>query len=380
MDSMKFQTLCVHSGSYRDEKTRGTTSPIFPSTAYEYLGSEVRPYPRYFNTPNQEILVRKLCALEQGEDGVVFSSGMAAISTTFLALLKAGEHAVIQDDIYGGTRSFVTGRFPALGIRYTLVDRDAAAIQAAILPETRLIYVESPTNPTLNIVDLRKIAKLARSRGLISLIDNTFASPVNQNPLTLGIDVSLHSGTKYLGGHSDLTSGAVVTSRELAEKIRGAATNLGGNLNAQSCHLLERSLKTLGLRVERQTENAGRIAEFLERRPDVKRVNYPGLKSHPGHDIARSQMKGFGAMLSFEVDPQVMSASEFMRALRLIHPAMSLGGVESTICDPATTSHRHVPVEARERLGISAGLLRLSVGVEHSDDLIADLQQAFGRH
>lgn len=379
MDSMKFQTLCVHSGSYRDEKTRGTNSPIFPSTAYEYLGSEERPYPRYFNTPNQEILVRKLCALEQGEDGVVFSSGMAAISTTFLALLKAGEHAVIQDDIYGGTRSFVTGRFPALGIRYTLVDRDAAAIEAAILPETRLIYVESPTNPTLNIVDLRQVAKLARSRGLVSLIDNTFASPVNQNPLALGLDASIHSGTKYLGGHSDLTSGAVITSRELAGKIRAAAANLGGNLNAQSCHLLERSLKTLGLRVERQTENAGRIAEFLQRQPGVKRVNYPGLKSHPGHDVARSQMKGFGAMLSFEVDPQLMGAAQFMRALRLIRPAMSLGGVESTICDPATTSHRHVPVEARERLGISAGLLRLSVGVEHSDDLIADLRQAFGR-
>jgi cystathionine beta-lyase/cystathionine gamma-synthase len=379
MDSMKFQTLCVHSGSYRDEKTRGTTSPIFPSTAYEYLGSEARPYPRYFNTPNQEIVVRKLCALEQGEDGVVFSSGMAAISTALLALLKAGEHAVIQDDIYGGTRAFVTGRFPALGLRYTLVDRDAAAIEAAILPETRLVYVESPTNPTLNIVDLRQVAKLARSRGLLSLIDNTFASPVNQNPLTLGIDVSIHSGTKYLGGHGDLTSGAVITSRELADKIRATATNLGGNLNAQSCHLLERSLKTLCLRVERQTENAGRIAEFLQRQPGVKRVHYPGLKSHPGHDLARAQMKGFGAMLSFEVDPQVMASDQFMRALRLIRPAMSLGGVESTICDPATTSHRHVPVEVRERLGISAGLLRLSVGVEHSDDLIADLRQALGR-
>ena len=380
MAAMELQTQCVHAGGYRDEKTRGVISPIFPATAYEYLDSDARPYPRYFNTPNQQVLVQKLCALERGEDGVVFSSGMAAISTTFLTLLQAGDHAVIQDDIYGGTRSFVTGRFPGLGIQYTLVDRDPAAIEAAIRPETRLVYVESPTNPTLQIVDLRRVATLAKSRGIPSLIDNTFASPVNQNPLALGIDVSLHSGTKYLGGHGDLSSGAVITSRELAGRIRAAAAGLGGNLNAQSCYLLERSLKTLGLRVERQTGNAGRIATYLESQPRVKRVHYPGLRSHPGHEIAKGQMAGFGAMLSFEVDPRALSADAFMRALRLIRPAMSLGGVESTICDPARTSHREVPVEDRERLGISTGLLRLSVGVEHVEDLLADLRQALAGH
>jgi cystathionine beta-lyase/cystathionine gamma-synthase len=376
MDSMKFQTLCVHSGSYRDEKTRGTNSPIFPSTAYEYLGSEERPYPRYFNTPNQEILVRKLCALEQGEDGVVFSSGMAAISTTFLALLKAGEHAVIQDDIYGGTRSFVTGRFPALGIRYTLVDRDAAAIEAAILPETRLIYVESPTNPTLNIVDLRQVAKLARSRGLVSLIDNTFASPVNQNPLALGLDASIHSGTKYLGGHSDLTSGAVITSRELAGKIRAAAANLGGNLNAQSCHLLERSLKTLALRVERQNENALAIARHLAGHSRVERVYYPGLESHPGHEVARRQMRGFGGMLAFQLDPRRVEPRRFLGRLRLIAPALSLGGVDTILCAPAATSHAKLSAAERAELGIDDGLMRLSVGVEDVGDLVADLDAA----
>jgi len=376
MGPMKMQTQCVHAGGYRDEKTRGIATPIFTATAYEYLDSEARPYPRYFNTPNQEAVVRKLCALEHGEDGVVFGSGMAAISTALLALLRAGDHAVIQDDIYGGTRSFVTERFPALGIRFTLVDRDVAAIEAAIRPETRLIYVETPTNPTLQIVDLVRVAELARSKKLLTLIDNTFASPVNQNPLDLGIDVSLHSGTKYLGGHGDLCCGAAIGGRELSGRIRGAAAHLGGSLNAESCYLLERSLKTLALRVERQTENAGRIAELLQREPRVKKVNYPGLANHPGHQIARSQMKGFGAMLSFELASG--AALPFMRALRLIRPAMSLGGVESTICDPATTSHRVVPAEDRERLGIPAGLLRLSVGVEDCDDLIADLRQALG--
>jgi cystathionine beta-lyase len=376
MDSMKMQTQCVHAGGYRDEKTRGIATPIFTATAYEYLDSEARPYPRYFNTPNQEAVVRKLCALEHGEDGVVFGSGMAAISTALLALLAAGDHAVIQDDIYGGTRSFVTERFPALGIRFTLVDRDVAAIEAAIRPETRLISVETPTNPTLQIVDLARVAGLARSKKLLTLIDNTFASPVNQNPLALGIDVSLHSGTKYLGGHGDLCCGAAIGGRELAGRIRGTAAHLGGSLNAESCYLLERSLKTLALRVERQTENAGRIAELLQREPRVKKVNYPGLANHPGHQIARGQMKGFGAMLSFELASG--AALPFMRALRLIRPAMSLGGVESTICDPATTSHRVVPAEDRERLGIPAGLLRLSVGVEDCDDLIADLRQALG--
>jgi cystathionine beta-lyase/cystathionine gamma-synthase len=376
MGPMKMQTQCVHAGGYRDEKTRGIATPIFTATAYEYLDSEARPYPRYFNTPNQEVVVRKLCALEHGEDGVVFGSGMAAISTALLALLRAGDHAVIQDDIYGGTRSFVTERFPALGIRLTLVDRDVAAIEAAIRPETRLIYVETPTNPTLQIVDLARVAGLARSKKLLTLIDNTFASPVNQNPLDLGIDVSLHSGTKYLGGHGDLCCGAAIGGRELSGRIRGTAAHLGGSLNAESCYLLERSLKTLALRVERQTENAGRIAELLQREPRIKKVNYPGLASHPGHQIARGQMKGFGAMLSFELASG--AALPFMRALRLIRPAMSLGGVESTICDPATTSHRVVPAEDRERLGIPAGLLRLSVGVEDSDDLIADLRQALG--
>ena len=375
---MELQTRCVHAGTYRDAKTRGVVSPIFPSTAYEYLDSEERPYPRYFNTPNQQVLVRKLCALEGAEDGVVFGSGMAAISTAFLALLKAGDHAVIQDDIYGGTRSFVTGQFPALGIRYTLVGREPEAFAAAIRPETRLIYVESPTNPTMQIVDLRRVASLARARGILTLIDNTFASPVNQTPLALGIDVSLHSGTKYLGGHGDLTSGAALASRELAGRIRAAACGLGANLNAQSCYLLERSLKTLGLRVERQTANAGRIASFLEGHPRVKSVFYPGLKSHPGQAIAGSQMTGFGAMLSFETDSGLGGAQSFMRRLRLILPAMSLGGVESTICDPASTSHRHVPAEDRKRLGISPDLLRLSVGVEDVEDLSEDLRQALG--
>ena len=372
---MRTETMCVHAGGRFDPATRGINTPVYTSSAYEYLDGEARPYPRYFNTPNQAAVVEKLCALEGAEDGLVLSSGMAAISSVLLGLLGAGDHAVIQDEIYGGTHAMVTQHFDRLGIAYTLAPADPAKLIGALTPKTRLLYVETPTNPLLTILDLRAVARAARERGIVTAIDNTFASPINQRPIELGIDVVVHSGTKYFGGHSDLCSGAVLGSRALVAKVRHACLSLGGSLDAQACYLLERSLKTLALRVERQTANALAVARALAADPSVARVNYPGLPSHPGHGIAKGQMSGFGAMLSFELVDRV-DPDRFLHALKLIRPALSLGGVESTICAPATTSHVKVSAEVRKRLGIGDGLLRLSVGIEHADDLVADLSQA----
>ena len=371
---MNIDTKCVHAGGYHDTQTRGINTPIFTSSAYEYLDSETRLYQRYFNTPNQEAVVKKICELEGAEDGVVFSSGMATISTALLALLNSGDHAVVQDEIYGGSHAFIEDHFKRLGISFTFVRMDAQAIEDAITSNTKIIYIESPTNPLLNVVDIRRIAEIGKRRGVLTVIDNTFATPINQNPFSLGIDVIIHSGTKYLGGHSDLYCGVAVTRKDIAARIRKTAANFGGSLNAMSCYLLERSLKTLAIRVERQTINALGIAKFLENHPKVAGVNYPGLESHPGYKIASSQMSGFGAMLSFELKDT--TAIDFMRRLRIIKPALSLGGVDTTICDPATTSHQKVSGDVRKRLGISANLLRLSVGIESVEDLIEDLQHA----
>lgn len=307
---------------------------------------------------------------------MLFGSGMAAISTTMLTLLQAGDHAVLQEELYGGTHAFVAELFARCGIGFSFVPLTPEAIEQALMPTTRVIFLESPTNPLLHLVDLRHVAAVARARGVTTVIDNTFATPINQNPVALGIDVVVHSGTKYLGGHSDIQCGIAVTSAALAGKIRHTACHLGGSLNAATCALLERSLKTLHLRVERQTVNAGRLAEFLVTHPSVARVYHPGLASHPGHELARSQMTGFGAMLSFELKPEAVTADDLQRRLKLIRPAVSLGGVETTICSPARTSHVKMARAERERLGINGALLRLSVGVEHVEDLLADLTQA----
>jgi len=251
-----------------------------------------------------------------------------------------------------------------------------AAIERALTPKTRVIFLESPTNPLLHVIDLPSVAAIARSRGVTTVIDNTFATPINQNPVALGIDIVVHSGTKYLGGHSDLQCGIAVANKTLTEQIRHQACHLGGSLNAASCYLLERSLKTLHLRVERQTANAARLSEFLVAHPSVASVHYPGLVSDPGHAIAKAQMRGFGAMLSFEVKSNIVTSDAVQRRLKLIRPAASLGGVETTICAPVKTSHVKLTHSERERLGITDALLRLSVGVEHHGDLITDLAQA----
>jgi len=376
---MRKETQCVHAGKYRDQATRGTNTPIFTSSAFEYLDREETLYPRYYNTPNQDAVVRKVCALEGAESGIVFSSGMAAISTTVLSLAQCGEHVVMLDELYGGTHAFATDTFDRFGIRYSFAATDADSVIRAVLPETKVIVIESPTNPLLGTLDIRQVAEFARSRGIATVIDNTFASPVNQNPIGFGIDVVVHSGTKYLGGHSDLCCGIALTSAALTERIRRMARHLGGSLNAITCYLLERSLKTLVLRVEKQSANALRIAEFLAAHSAVRKVNYPGLPGFKGHSIARSQMSGFGGMLSFELNGDSGFPTPFLRCLKLITPAVSLGGVETLICCPAQTSHSKISAEERRRIGINDSLLRLSVGIEDADDLIEDLDKALKR-
>ena len=375
---MKKETLCIHSGTYHDGVTRGVNTPIFTSSAYEYLDREETVYPRYFNTPNQTAVVEKLCALEGGEDGVLFSSGMAAITTTVLAFAGAGDHVVMLDALYGGTHAFVTDTFDRLGIGYTFTATKAESVMQAVTPTTKVIVIESPTNPLLDVIDIREVSRFAREQGVLTVFDNTFASPVNQTPIALGIEVVVHSGTKYLGGHSDLCCGAAITSHTHAARILTMARHLGGSLNAMTCYLLERSLKTLVLRVERQTENAGHIARFLAGHRAVRRVNYPGLPDFRDHEIAKSQMSGFGAMLSFELDENHRPAADFLRRLSLIRPAVSLGGVETLICAPCETSHAKMSAQERRRIGVSDALLRLSVGIEHPDDLVADITQAIG--
>jgi cystathionine beta-lyase/cystathionine gamma-synthase len=368
-------TKSVHDGSDGDPQFNGLVTPIYPSTAYEYVDMPVTLYPRYFNAPNEAALGRKLASLENGESGIVFSSGMAAIMTTLFAFLKSGDHVIFQNDLYGGTYSAVTRELPRYGIGFSFVDGTKAENFAqAILPETRLIYIETPSNPTLKITDIRSVASLARKHRLITVIDNTFASPVNQNPIDLGIDVVVHSGTKYIGGHSDISCGAAVATDTLIKRIHESAIHFGGNLDSQACWLVERSLKTIVLRVRQQNRNAMAIAEFLSTHPDVGRVYYPGLKSHPDHEIARAQMPGgFGGMLSFEVP----DADTFVIRLKLIRPAISLGGVESTVTSPAKTSHVKMTSQERLAIGVTDNLLRLSVGIEDADDLIEDLRAAF---
>jgi cystathionine beta-lyase/cystathionine gamma-synthase len=375
---MKKNTQCVHSGTYPDPRTRGINTPIFPSSSFEYLDTPENVYPRYFNTPNQKAIINKLCALENAEDGLFFSSGMAAISTAIFSLLGSGDHIVLQRDIYGGTHHFATAEFDKFGIQYTLVSNNMAELESAIRPNTRIIYIESPSNPLLLITDMAAVSRIAKSKNILTLIDNTFATPINQNPLDFGIDIVLHSGTKYIGGHSDICCGVVVASRALIARIRESASNFGGSLNAVTCYLIERSLKTMGIRVAQQNVNALAIARHLQKNKLIRKVNYPGLENHPGFEIAAGQMKGFGGMLSFELDDQRISPREFLKKLNLIKPALSLGGVETIICAPVTTSHEKMSSEERAELGITGSLLRLSVGIEDVDDIIADIDQALG--
>jgi len=334
-------------------------------------------YLRINNTPSQLALHAKLAVLEGGEAALVTSSGMAAISTTLLTVLAPGDHLLAQSGLYGGTHELVAGEFPRLGIERDFLDADRRDTWAALLrPNTRAIYVEAMTNPLLDVADLEGIVQFAREHGLISIIDNTFATPINFRPLTAGFDLCLHSATKYLNGHTDIVAGAVIGTAENIERIRHRANHLGGSLDPHAAFLLKRGLKTLALRVRYQNDSTQRIAQFLQAQPAVVRVNYPGLESHPRHARARRLFAGYGGVLSFELEGGERRAEDFARRVRIPAVAPSLGGVQTLLTRPATTSHAGLTREERLRLGISDGLLRLSVGIEATDDLLEDFRQA----
>ncbi len=350
---------------------------MYTSSVYAFPNDAgINVYPRYFNTPNQLALAGKIAALERGEAALVFGSGMAAIATALDALLAPGDHAVFQNGLYGGTSRLIEHGVVRRGIRVSRVDT-AGRLDAVLEAGTRLIYVESPTNPLLRCMDLAAVAERGRRAGAVTMIDNTFATPINQNPLDFGFDVVVHSATKYLNGHSDANAGAVVASEETIRRVREAAVATGGMLDAHTCATVERGIKTLALRMARHNENGLRAARFLAAHPAVARVHYPGLESHPDHALAVRQMRGFGGMVSFELR-DAARADDLLARLRIVTPALSLGGVESLVCIPARTSHRGLSPEERRACGITDGLIRLSAGIEDGDDLIEDLRQALG--
>jgi cystathionine beta-lyase/cystathionine gamma-synthase len=375
MEGFSKLTKSVHAGSVGDPQFKGIVNPIYTSSAYDYEDLPETQYPRYFNTPNQRAAAAKIAALENAEDGLVFSSGMAAILTSLFAFLKKGDHAVLQNDLYGGTFNALVTEFPRYGIEYTLVDGSKPEnFEKAIRKETKIIYIETPSNPTLKITDIKAVAGIAKKHGLLTIIDNTFASPVNQNPIDFGIDIVTHSGTKYIGGHSDLSCGVAVGSKEHVKQIWGSAIHFGGSLDPHTSYLVERSLKTIVLRVRQQNENAMALANYLKSNSKVSKVYYPGLTDHPHHTIAKAQMPGgFGGMLAFEVKG---NADEFMKKLKLIKRAISLGGVESTMASPVKTSHAKMSAAERATIGVTENLVRFSVGIEEASDLIADVEQA----
>jgi cystathionine beta-lyase len=369
-------TLCTHYGELEDPLYKGAVSPLYMSSSYAFEDVEVKRYPRYFNTPNQVALAKKIAALEHSEAALIFGSGMAAVSTAMLAFLSAGDHVVLQKTLYGGTYNFVVEELERFGIAYTFTKGLAPNdFEAALQDNTKVIYIETPSNPLLTITDLKAVGTMAKKAGIVSMIDNTFASPVNQNPADFGIDVIIHSATKYMGGHSDICAGAVAASQAHIDQVFRLAKNFGGSLSDYTVWLLERSIKTMGIRVKAQNENAMKMAAYLEEHPEVSKVYYPGLKSHPDHALAAAQMSGFGGMLSFELK-EGLDASAFQKALQLIKPSMSLAGIESTLLSPTLTSHALLSPEERKYQGIADGLIRFSVGIEEVAALQSDIDQA----
>ncbi|MBX8632449.1 MAG: aminotransferase class I/II-fold pyridoxal phosphate-dependent enzyme [Thermoplasmata archaeon YP2-bin.285] len=382
-------TACVHGGEMIDYMTGSITAPIFQTSTFYYpyaIDSEGRYtdnkapyfYTRLMN-PTVRVAERKLSILEGTEDAVAFSSGMAAISTAVLETMGSRGHILSVRDLYGGTYSLFTEILPSLGHTATFFSRDEVEnLDSLIRENTKAIYVETPTNPTLDIYDIEKIFAIAHEHGLTTIIDNTFPSPVNMRPHKFGADIIIHSATKYLSGHSDIIAGMVAGSNEMAGRIRNMQSVLGGSMDPFAGFLLDRGMKTLELRVRRQNDNAMHLAEFLEDDGRVNRVLYPGLKSHSGYGIARRLMTGFGGMVSFEVRGGVERARRFVKRLRIAKVAASLGGVESLVTIPSVTSHRQLSrAELLER-GISPGLVRFSAGIEDVYDIIDDVSSALG--
>ena len=378
------ETEVVRGGTDLDKKNGPLATPIYQTSTFEVTDNEqqVRAtdtdmfYTRYGN-PTHTVVESKIAKLEGADAALLFASGMGAITTSILALLKSGDHIVAQRDIYGGVSKFLTQWLPKLGIETTLVDTvEYEQHERAIRPNTKILYLESPTNPTLRIVDLQKTAALAKKHGLISMIDSTFATPINQRPVEFGIDLILHSGTKYFGGHSDLIAGIVAGRQDLIDRIRHTRTTLGGVMDPHAAWLLLRGIKTLAVRMQRQNESALRIAQFLAKHSQVRRVHYPFLEGHPQRAIAMEQMSGGGGILSFEVEGTGEDAKRMTEALRLFTLAPSLGGVDSLVSIPVLTSHAMISADQRQKMGVTEQLIRLSVGIENADDLIADLEHA----
>ncbi|MBT8187850.1 MAG: PLP-dependent aspartate aminotransferase family protein, partial [Croceitalea sp.] len=363
-EKLGLNTICTHVGEIKDEQFKGAVSPIYMSSSYAFMDVDVKRYPRYFNTPNQEYLAKKVAALEHAEAAMIFGSGMAAISTTLLAFLKSGDHVVVQNDIYGGTRNLIEEHFESYKIEYTFTEGlKVEDFENAFQANTKMIYIETPSNPLLKLVDLKAIGDLAQQKGVISVIDNTFASPVVQRPIDFGIDVVIHSATKYFGGHSDICAGAVASTQKHMDTIWSLSKNLGGSLSDFTVWLLERSMKTMGLRVKAQMKNARKMAKYLNKHEAIAKVYYPGLKEHPDHDLAKQQMKGYGAIVSFDLVEGV-DAKAFLNALEMIKPSMSLAGIESTMILPAEASHSLLSPEDRHAQGIGDNLIRFSLGIE----------------
>ncbi len=376
---MKFETMVIHAGQSPDPAYGAVMQPIYQVSTFAYKGvKQMGPfdYSRSGN-PTRKALEDCLAALEGGSHGFAFGTGMAA-ETTAVALLSVGDHIIVHDDLYGGTYRLMTGVVARQGVEIQFVNlRDTDALAAAVRSNTKLIWVETPTNPLMNIIDLAAIAGIARSNGILTICDNTFLSPYFQNPLALGIDMVLHSTTKYINGHSDVVGGAIVVNdKELAERVYFHQNALGTCQAPHDCFLVLRGLKTLALRMEVHNRNALAIAKWLEEHPKIESVNHPGLESHPQHELACRQSRGFGGTFSFKVKGGDEEASRLLENVKLFILAESLGGVESLIEHPWTMTHMSMPEDVRAEVGLTENLIRISVGIEHVDDLIADLEQA----
>ncbi len=377
------ESKLIHAGEPDPRIEGAVTTPIFQSSTFETGDAKSYHDLRYIrlnNTPNHVVLHRKLAALENAEDALVTGSGMAAISATLMTILGAQGHLLAQNCLYGGTHDLLTQDFPQLGLEVDLIDADApGSWREMVRQNTRASYVETISNPLLQVADLEAAVDFARRNGLVSIIDNTFASPINFRPVELGFDLSIHSATKYLNGHSDIVAGAVIGRHEMVERITRKLNHLGGALDPHACFLLSRGMKTLAVRMRYQNESALKIARFLEQHPAVAKVNYPGLESHPNHLRACDLFDGFGGMLSFELEGGVEAAERFIGKATIPISAPSLGGTETLVTRPAATSHAGMSAADRVAAGIRDGLVRLSVGLETSDDLIEDFERALSQ-
>ena len=378
---MRFETLAIHAGEKPDPATGALITPIYQTSTFvfEDVGkTKGYDYSRTAN-PTRRVLEETIAALEGGKGGFAFATGMAA-ETTIMCLLEQGSHVISGDDVYGGTYRLFEAVMKRFGLQFTFLRmNDRKRIEEAIKPNTKMLWIETPSNPLLNIVDIEMVVDIAKKHSLMTVVDNTFATPYFLRPIEYGVDVVVHSTTKYLNGHCDVVGGAVVTAtEELAGKVQFLLNAMGTCASPFDCWLVLRGIKTLPVRMKQQEANAAAIANYLEKHPEVERVFYPGLKSHPGHEVARRQMKGFGGMVSFEMRGGIEAVNSFLRTVKIFSLAESLGGVDSLVEHPATMSHASMPEDFRKKIGIGQNLVRLSVGLENIDDLIEDLEQALG--